>query len=409
MTRSSGQQTIQINVSLHKPQAEVHRHPARFKVVDAGRRWGKTLEGTFEAFEVGAQGKRAWWVAPSYKMTEVGWRPLRQMGQKVGAHVYKDDRVIEFPNGGLIAVRSADTPDSLRSEGLDFVVFDEAAYAKEEAWTEALRPSLADRKGRAMFLSTPNGKNWYWRLWLNAASGDDPEWAAWQFPTSTNPFIDPAEIEAARRSLPERVFRQEFLAEFIDDAGAVFRNIHACVTATRQDEPIDGHQYIVGADWAKYDDFTSLSVLDVNQKAIVYIDRFNMLDYAIQVGRLKALCERFRPQVVIAERNSMGEPLVEQLLAEGLPIQPFLTTSASKQQAVDALSLALERQEIGLLDDRILIAELQAYEATRLPSGMLRYSAPSGSHDDVVTSVMLAWQGIAATVMDVYYASVRLR
>jgi hypothetical protein len=96
-------------------------------------------------------------------------------------------------------------------------------------------------------------------------------------------------------------------------------------------------------------------------------------------------------------------------MRDGLPIQPFTTTSASKQLAVDALALALEKQEISLINDPVLVGELQAYEATRLASGMLRYTAPPGSHDDTVVGVMLAWQGIAATVMDVHFANVRLR
>lgn len=406
---SNPQQKIEINVSLHPAQAEVHRHPARFKVLSAGRRLGKTLLGTFEVFEAGAQGKRAWWVAPSYKMTEVGWRPLRVMAQKVGAKVYKDDRLIEFKNDGLIAVRSADTPDSLRSEGLDLVVLDEAAYSKEEAWTEALRPALADRKGRAMFLSSPAGRNWYWRLWTEAASGDNPDWHAWQFPTSANPFIDPSEIEDARRGLPEMVFRQEFLAEFVDDAGAVFRNIHACATAEWQDSAVAGHQYILGVDTGKYLDFSVIAVLDVNLKAIVHMDRFNMLDYAIQRGRLSAICDKFHPITTIVERNSIGDAQIEELMRDGLAIQPFLTTSASKQIAVDALALALEKEDIHFINDPVLVGELQAYQVTRLPSGMLRYSSPSGSHDDCCMAVMIAWQAIASTVTDVCYANVRLR
>lgn len=406
---SPPRQVIQINVELTPPQSEVKFSDARFRMMVAGRRTGKTYLGTLETFEVGARGGRAWWVAPTYKMTEVGWRPIRVMAQKVGAKVYKDDRTVHFPNGGEIAIRSADNPDSLRSEGLDFVVFDEAGFAKEQAWSEALRPALADRMGRALFCTTPNGRNWVWRLWLYATTGDDPEWAAWQFPTSANPHIQPSEIEAAKRALPERTFLQEFMAEFIDDAGVVFRNIHACATAGWQEKRIDGHQYLFGLDWGKYDDFTVISVLDVNEKAIVHLDRFNMLDYAIQVGRLEAMVEKFKPQLIIAERNSIGDPVIEQLQRMGMPVQPFLMTSASKQQAVDALALALEKEDISFVDDRIFLGELQAYEATRLPSGMLRYGAAPGNHDDTVVSVMLAWQGISTAVTEVHYADFRLR
>src|SRR4030067_198797 len=157
--------TIQINAHPHPGQRMVHRHPARFKILAAGRRWGKTRLGVNECLAVAAQGGRAWWVAPSYKMSEVGWRPIRRMAGKVGAEVRKADRQVIFPGGGEVAVRSADNPDSLRGEGLNLVILDECAFMQEEAWTEALRPALSDRQGKAIFISTPSGRNWFWRLW----------------------------------------------------------------------------------------------------------------------------------------------------------------------------------------------------------------------------------------------------
>jgi len=87
------------------------------------------------------------------------------MGAKIGAEVRKVDRQIILPMGGEVTVRSADDPDSLRGEGLDFVVMDECAFMQENAWIEALRPALSDRQGRAMFISTPKGRNWFWRIW----------------------------------------------------------------------------------------------------------------------------------------------------------------------------------------------------------------------------------------------------
>jgi hypothetical protein len=127
----------------------------------------------------------------------------------------------------------------------------------------------------------------------------------------------------------------------------------------------------------------------------VALDRFNQIDYSLQLSRLTALYERFRPRAIVAEANSMGQPLVEQLQAAGLPVVPFTTTAASKQIAVDALALAFERGSIRIIPDATLISELQAYEAERLPSGMLRYGAPSGIHDDTVMAVMLAWHNPA--------------
>lgn len=388
---------ITIDASPHPGQAAVHNHPARFKVLDCGRRWGKTRLGVMECLDAAARGGRAWWVAPSYKMSEVGWRPLRRLASRIpGAQIRKVDRQVILPSRGEVAVRSADNPDSLRGEGLDFVVLDECAFMQEAAWSEALRPALADRMGKALFISTPKGRNWFWRLWVLGQSSE-ADWQSWQFTSYDNPFIQPDEIDAARRLQPDRVFRQEFLAEFIDDAGGVFRGVVAAATAREQDGKHPGHDYAIGVDWGKHNDFTVLSVIDLTTSELCYVDRFNQIDYAVQTGRLKALAQRFQPVTIIAESNAMGEPIIEQLQRDGLPVQAFKTTNATKTAAIDALAMAFEQGAIKIIPDPVMIGELQAYEMERLPSGMLRYSAPEGLHDDCVMSLALAWSGVANT------------
>ena len=373
----------------------MHAHPARFKVLACGRRWGKTRLGVNECLDVAAGGGRAWWVAPSYKMSEVGWRPLRQIGTRVGAEVRLGDRQVLLPGGGEVAVRSADNPQSLRGEGLDFLVMDECAFIAEDAWIEALRPALSDRQGRAMFISTPKGMNWFWRNWQRGRDGGADDWASWQFPTSGNPYIAATEIEAARDVMPERVFAQEYLAQFLDDAGGVFRRVMAAATATEQ-KPEAGHQYVMGVDWGKSNDFTVLTVMDVTTRAVVCMDRFNQIDYAVQRGRLVALAERYRPSVILAESNAIGEPIIEQLQRDGLPVRAFQTTNATKAAIIESLALAFEQGSIKILNDPVLIGELQAYEMNRLPSGMTRYSAPEGLHDDTVMSLALAYEAVGA-------------
>ena len=210
---------------LHPGQSAVRKHPARFKVLACGRRWGKTRLGTALCVEVALRGGRAWWVAPSYKMAAVGWRGLRMLTQQIpGAEINRAERLLTFPTKGTVQVRSADDPQSLRGEGLDLVVLDECAYTKEAAWTEALRPALSDRKGAALFISTPHGINWFRDLWLRGNSGDFDDWKSWTFKTRDNPYIDPDEIEAARATLLSRIFRQEYEADFLEDnPGALWK------------------------------------------------------------------------------------------------------------------------------------------------------------------------------------------
>ena len=201
--------------NLHPGQNEVRKDQARFKLIAAGRRWGKTRLGTLLCLEAGLEGGRAWWVAPSYKMGYVGWRGLQRLGQQVrGAKLSLVNRMITTPGGGEVQVRSADDPQSLRGDGLDLVVLDECAYMKEQAWSEALRPSLSDRKGAALFISTPHGLNWFRDLWQRGQDDAFPDWQSWSFKTSDNPFIDKDEIEAARATMLSRIFRQEYEADF---------------------------------------------------------------------------------------------------------------------------------------------------------------------------------------------------
>jgi len=384
--------------SLHKSQQEVWDTKSRFRVLACGRRWGKTRLGSLMCVATAMYGGRAWWVAPSYPVASVGWRGIRQLANQVpGAEIRHGDRLITFPGGGTTQVRSADNPDSLRGEGLNLLVMDECAFIKEAAWTEALRPALSDRQGGALFISTPKGRNWFWRLWQRGIN-DGGEWHSWRFPTCDNPFIPPAEVEAARVGLPERIYQQEYEAEFLDDAGGVFRGVMGAATAEPQDKALEGHEYVMGIDWGKHNDYTVFTVLDTTTNEVVALDRFSQIDYQMQLGRLEGWFVRFQPHQIIAEKNAMGEPLIEQLQRQGYPVQPWQTTNASKAEAVDALALAFEKQEIRILPDPALISELQAFEAQRLPSGMLRYAAPEGMHDDTVISLALAWQGVAHRV-----------
>lgn len=381
---------------LHANQRRVADSPARFQVMACGRRWGKTRLGALMCVVVALRGLRAWWVAPTYRTANVGWRQLKRLVQPIpGRDQNETIRQIALPGGGTVEVRSADDPDSLRGEGLDYVVMDECAFIKEPAWSEALRPALSDRQGRAMFISTPKGQNWFWRLWLRGQDGG--EWASWRFPTSDNPFIEPSEIEAARQLLPDLTFRQEYLAEFLEGEGVVFRNIDANLTAAATTpEAHRGHKIVAGVDWGKQADCTAISVVCADCKAEVAHDRFNQIDYHVQYQRLESLCDRWGVAQVMAESNAMGEPNIEALQRAGLPVVPFQTTASTKPPLIESLALAFEQQECAWLPDPVWKSELEAYEMTiNQYTNRPRYGAPAGLHDDTVIARALAWHLVA--------------
>lgn len=382
-----------IRPHLHPGQLEVHNNPARFKVLAAGRRWGKTRLGVNECIGVAVDGKRAWWVSPSYKTSEVGWRPLRQLTRKIpGTEIRLADRMVIFPGGGFVAVRSADNPDSLRGEGLDFVVMDECAFMQPEAWKEAIRPALSDRQGRALFISTPRGRNWFWDVYRRADI--DKDWASFTYPTSANPYMPAGEIEAARAELPEITFRQEYLAEFVDSEGAVFRRIHEAACLEPLDGPLEGHQYSAGVDVASSVDYTVITVLDSATKEMVWMDRFNRVDYPVLEDRILSAYRRWHLDGMVVESNSMGQGVIDHLREHDLNIIAFTTTSVSKQDVIQRLQSVLEHGLIKIINDPVLVGELLSYESKRTNSGNYTYSAPEGQHDDCVMSLAFAVYGI---------------
>lgn len=380
----------------------------RFNWLSAGRRWRKTTLVMAIAVESALKRKRIIWGAPTYNQVRIGFNETRQAA--AGLADFNVSRMeVTFPGGGVILFRSLDNPDNARGETADGVVIDETADVVGAAWYEVLRPMLIDTGGWLWAIGTPKGRNWFYIE--HSTAQDKPDAIAWQVPTlgvridngnlvrsyhpMENPHVPFDEVENLWRTMSERAFQQEILAQFIETSGGVFRRVMDAATAEAR-QPNDGEQFIFGVDWGKQNDFTCIAVLDSNG-AMVAFDRFNQIDYAVQLGRLQAMAKRYPPASIIAERNSMGEPLVEQLQRMGLPVQPFQTTNATKAAAVDALSLAFERNDVRILPEQILIAELQAYEAERLPSGLLRYGAPEGMHDDSVMALALAWQGIASS------------
>jgi hypothetical protein len=252
---------------------------------------------------------------------------------------------------------------------------------------------LSDYQGSAWFLSTPKGTSNYFHALYSRGQNQTPDWASWQMPTASNPYILQSEIDSARLDLTDLAFAQEYLAQFVTWTGAVFRRI---LDAVRQPGSQVGQAAIIGVDWGRVGDYTVFTVLSEDGQ-VLELDRFRGIEYSLQRARLKALWERHgKRSWIMAEVNSMGQPVVEQLQLDGLPVVGFTTTGPSKAAIIEGLCLAFERGTIKIPNEPALIGELQAFEAKKLPSGYTRYSAPEGQHDDTVMSLAFAWAGLTA-------------
>src|ERR1017187_3284746 len=178
--------------------------------------------------------------------------------------------------------------------------------------------------------------------------------------------------------------------------GQSWRAPKEATTAALQTHPEAGHHYVVGCDWGRSNDYTVFMVVDITARAVVAMERSKRADYTLQCERLKVLSERWQPQQIIAEQNSIGQPIIEQLTRDGLRIDSFTTTNASKAQVIESLALAFEREEIRIPNDPVMVGELVAYQAERLASGLSRYGAPSGQHDDTVMALAMAWSAVSS-------------
>ena len=387
--------TLTIPYSPHLAQKMFHDSTARFRTLNSGRRFGKSQAAVNEAIKIAVAlppGSIEWVVAPVFAQAMINWRKFKFfLPKEIIKSVNKSEKYIELVNESTIWIKSGDNPDTLRGEGIDLVIVDEAAMVKKDVWEEALRPALADKQGKGIFISTPKGHNWFFDMWTRGQDPEFPDYESWSFPTAANPYIDPKEIDEARRTLPEMIYRQEFLAEFLDEIGAVFRGVEGCIKGELSPDPVQGDEYVMGVDVAKYVDFTVLCVL--NQRGeLVDFERFNQIDWSFQKQRIIAKAEKYNARVIL-DSTGVGDPIFEDMRNYGLNVEGYKFTNESKKKLVEGLSIAIEQNQIAYPDIPVLINELRIFGFEISATGAIKYNAPAGYHDDCVISLALATYG----------------
>jgi len=383
---------------LHEAQKEVAEHPARWKILCAGRRFGKSRLGVQLCLQQALDGGRVWWVAPTFAIARVGWRDVvaaaSEFPKEAGVDIRIGDMEVKFPGGGSIAVKSADNPQRLRGEGLNFLVMDEAAFVREETWTEVLRPTLTENKGSALFISTPIGMdNWFYHLWEKAEKSEG--WARFQYPTVANPIIDPAEVESAREDLGELVFAQEYLAEFISEGAQVFRsswfNYYKEGVGTLW---ADGKKYKINEDLQKYAtvdlavstkehaDYTVISVFGyhADDDKLFMLDMFRARveapDIVPQIERMVGI---HNLEWVGIERAGYQLAIVQFARRQGIRIRELRADKDKRSRALP-LSAKMERGLVYFPKDAEWVSEVERELLT----------FPIGAHDDIVDTLAYA-------------------
>ncbi|MBN2224984.1 MAG: terminase family protein [Deltaproteobacteria bacterium] len=382
----------------HAGQRALHESYARFRVAACGRRWGKTVAATAEMIKHAWQkpGSLSFWVAPVLRQSTIAFDLVkRAMPRGALAAIHKVDRRVSLVNGSVIEFKSAEIPENLRGFGIDFLVVDEAAFLAGELWEEVLRPALSDRQGRALFIGTPKGRNWFFHLFARGMDNGQANWESFTFPTGNNPYIRPEEIEDARRSLPEAVFAQEYLARFIDEGAGVFLGVNDIIRGKLAD-PLPDERYTAGLDIGRHRDYTVLTIINPSG-SVVYFDRFFRTTWTVMKQRVTSAVKRYNRAVVWVDSTGVGDPILEDLIRMGAACRGYRFTNESKAALVENLILLIDEKKIVIPPIQELVDELMIFETRNLPGGRVSYGAPAGFHDDCVISLALAAWGIRGT------------
>lgn len=399
--------------SPHPKQRVVLTHPARFRVVAAGRRFGKTTLARHAAFETAWQTPESlvWWVAPTYgDANELGYDPLRRLIPE--SAMSKEPkrtppRKIYLTNGSVISFRSGEREDSLRGRGLDFLVLDEAGSVPDHSWKAELRPSLMDEKAPMLAIGTPRGRNWFEEWFRRGQDAEVDNTKSFRGTPYDNPHVADEEIEEMRAELPERVFRQEVLAEFLSDEGAVFGDVRARNVAAFDIGVATGQadSFITGIDLARTQNYTVAVTLTGSGKAVGFLrDRGGT--WGVLRSKMEGYLENFAPGTVYIDA-SRDNAVIEEL-DRNVPhrVEPVKFGGGKKKDLIENLAARLETGDIHIpgtvhegerqnepADEFAqLVTELEAYQFETTSHGNVTYGPPAGVNDDAVDALALAAQ-----------------
>lgn len=366
----------------HEAQRKVLGSKARFRVLMCGRRFGKSLISQVISSVESLKGQQVAYITPTYHLAKVFFDELCRLLPQEVAVANRSDLTLKLMTGGTIRFFTGERLDNLRGLKFHYVIVDEASFIPdlENGWLNSIRPTLTDYKGKALFVSTPKGKNFFYSLYLKGLLPND-EWESFKYTTYDNPHIAKSEIDAARAELPTVVFEQEYMANPAENSANPFGSqaINKCVSAMSTN-PVKCY----GIDLAKYNDWTVIIGLD-NAGNVAYFERFQS-DWSSTQNKIRNLPKA--PMIVDA--TGVGDPIVEQLQRDGLDVEGFKFTSQSKQEIMLGLQVAIHQERIHYPEGMIK-QELEIFEYQYSANGV-KYSAPSGFHDDTVCALALAWR-----------------
>ena len=398
----------------HKGQQEVLNCRNNEVIICAGRGWGKSaicgyiiveffLNRIYEIKQGKQSSCKIWVVAGSYELTGKVFEYVikfllaydRQFAKHISGGAGGRPYQLKITESIWIQCKSTSEANSLLGERVDLEIVDEAALVPENVYFQNIKPSISSLGGIVYYIGTPRGRGWFKdKYFVLKEIG-----AAFNFPSVSGMHYTKETLAELEKTTPDILYRQEYLAEFIDDAGTVFRNLGNIIENCESDA-IPGHNYIIGVDLAESEDWTVMSVFDAQTKKEVHLDRFQKRDYPLQKKQIVAKSMRYNNARIIMDVTGVGRPIYEDLMNDGVFVEDFTFTGKSKEELIGKLIVAVEEKYIRILPIAVATEEMEAFEfkyrdeKTGLPYKNIKYGAPQGYHDDVVCARALAVWGL---------------
>ena len=297
---------------------------------------------------------------------------------------------IKLKTGSKILFKSAEREDGLRGYTFDYLIIDEAAYIKEDAWKRAIQPTVFIKGKKVLLFSTPRGRDWFYNTHQMGKNPEFKQYQSCRMSYQGNPYVNMEEIESAKKALPEAIFRAEYLGEFLEGESMVFQNF-STNNLTQYPRPV-GKVY-AALDTGQSNDFTVCTAIDSTGK-VVDIYRDNKKTYEQMIGEVLKLVRKHNATLLV-ETNSIGGPVMEALQKEWQDTHPFNTSNSSKREIIEGLILAFNEGTIQIPSIELnpdLHHELEVFEMNYNPkTRTVQYNARPPFHDDMVISLALAW------------------
>ena len=368
----------------------------KYATLIVGRQVGKSLLATNLLLK---------WSLENNKSTTMFCAPIYSQVRKVFDDVYnaiagtpilvssnRSNYEMELINGSKILFRSTENPDSLRGYTNTYLIIDEAAFVKDNVWTEVLKPTILVRGKKILFLSTPKNKgNYLYKLDLLGKDPNNKEYVSIKGSSYDNPFIDPKDLDEARQTMPEDIYRAEVLGEWVDGGGSVFKNIDNYCVLPEWRPYNQSNRYYAGIDVGRQQDYSVLTILD-DKGNVVFVYRDNNTSWDGIINEMSKHLQRYKATAMM-EVNGIGDPLYEQLSKKYKDLHPFITTNQSKTQIIEDLIYELNTGNLKLPTEdlfRPLYNELNTFTYSYSPSTRkVQYKAINGAHDDTIMSLAI--------------------